>query len=124
MLNFLNLFKKKQYKIQSFTYFIPAPKQFQKGYREKQFDQLFYEFINKGFEVISFDTQSISTGELSGMWVIIIVRATNQEAEKFDLQFPDNFLEAKGPKMAPSGEIELTHDDKNSKIDGIYYIED
>lgn len=125
MLNLKNLFCKKKFKIQTFTYFIPAAKQFQKGYREKQFDQLFYEFINKGFEILDFKAQSLNGTESSGIWLIFIVRATNKSAEDFNINFPESFLESKGPKLSSEGEIELPKDDKsNSKVEGIYYIED
>lgn len=103
--------RKNSFKIQSFTFFIPSPPARASGYREKQFDKVFYDFINKGYEVISLNTQA-STGEKqSGMWIICLVRALNKEAELLNLD-------------------EIFHDSIKSKaqtketIDGFYYIDD
>lgn len=74
------------FKIQSFTFFIPSPPARSSGYREKQFDKLFYAFINRGYEVISLNTQSSLGTNQSGMWVICLVRALNSEAEKLNLE--------------------------------------
>jgi hypothetical protein len=81
-----NLFQQNQFKIQSFTYFIPAPKPRKTGYREKQFDKLFFEFINVGYNILDFKTQRCMSGqETSGIWVIFILQAKNAEAEKLNL---------------------------------------
>ena len=83
---FTGLFLQNQYKIQTFTYFIPSPKPRNTGYREKQFDKVFYEFINRGYKVIDFKTeQCLSQQETSGIWVIIMVQAINSKAEKLNL---------------------------------------
>lgn len=107
--SFLN--SKKNYKIQSFTYFIPSPPTRSTGYREKQFDKLFYQFINKGYRILNFTTQA-STGEKqSGMWIVFVVQALNKEAEALNLE-------------------ELFHDTLKNKetvkesINGFYYIDD
>ena len=117
MLNWLNKFlsnkdkNESQYKIQSFTFFIPSPPPRNTGYREKQFDKLFYDFINKGYEIISFNTQVCSGQKQSGMWVLCVVRALNEEASLLNLD-------------------EIFHDQlKNSQVvkdevDGLYYIKD
>lgn len=81
------------------------------GYREKQFDKLFYEFINKGYHILNVVTQS-STGEKqSGMWVIIIVQALNKNAEVLNLD--ETFLDTIRNKNA-----------KEEAINGLYYIDD
>ena len=103
--------RKKSFKIQSFTFFIPSPPARASGYREKQFDKLFYDFINKGYDILNFTTQA-STGEKqSGMWIIFVVRALNKEAES--LKLDDIFLDSIKNK-APVKEA----------IDGFYYIDD
>lgn len=106
MLNFIkNIFSPtNKYKVQSFTFYIPSPPPRTTGYREKQFDKLFYEFINKGFEVISINTESSSGTKQSGMWVICLVRAKNEEASKLNLDDLASEIEAE-------------------PIDGLYYIE-
>lgn len=98
------------YKIQSFTFFIPSPPARTNGYREKQFDKIFFDFINKGYEILSFNTQASNSQNQSGMWVICVVRATNQEANKLSLNeyFHDQLL----------GE------NNSSEIEGLYYIKD
>lgn len=107
-----NLFKEKNnFKIQSFTFFIPSPPSRTTGYREKQFDKLFYEFINKGYEILDFKTAAISGDKQSGMWLIFIVRALNENAELLNLDhyFHDNLKK---------------NSNSESEIDGLYYIED
>lgn len=114
MINFFNkMFQsdKNNYKIQSFTFFIPAPPSRLSGYREKQFDSIFYEFINKGYKILSFNTQACNGANQSGMWVICVVQATNSEAEKLSLNeiFNDQL----------KNKIEV-----KNEIEGLYYIDD
>ena len=114
LLSFLNTPVKaqKDYKMQSFTFFIPAPPGRNSGYREKNFDKLFYEFINRGYKIISLNTQAVSTGEKhSGMWIICLVQATNPEAEALNLD--DIFMDQVRGKAQVKEEIE-----------GLYYIDD
>jgi len=113
MINFIRkLFidNSQNFKIQSFTFFIPAPPARTSGYREKQFDKIFYEFINKGYEILSFNTQASNSVNHSGMWIICIVRAKNKEAEKLNLNeyFHDQILNQNNP----------------NEIEGLYYIKD
>lgn len=97
------------FKIQSFTYFIPAPPNRGSGYREKQFDKYFYEFINLGFEILEFKTTAISRENSSGMWVVFILKATNEKASKLDLN--ETFLEKK-------------FEPRKEEVEGLYYIDD
>lgn len=103
--------EKKNYKIQSFTFFIPAPPARSTSYREKQFDKLFYEFINRGYKILHFGTEACAGGNHSGMWVIFVVQATNAEAEKLNLH--DEFNSQFKDKAQVKDEIE-----------GLYYIDD
>ena len=64
----------KRYKIQTFTYYIPSPPDRDSGYREKQFDKVFYDFINQGLEIISINTVSNTGPKSSGMWYVATVR--------------------------------------------------
>ncbi len=64
----------KRYKIQTFTYYIPSPPDRDSGYREKQFDKVFYDFINQGFEIISINTVPNTGPKSSGMWYIATIR--------------------------------------------------
>lgn len=113
MINLLKtfLFKtKKNFKIQSFTFYIPSPPSRTTGYREKQFDKLFYEFINKGYEILEFKTATSSGEKQSGMWLVFIVRALNESSELLNLDhyFHDN----------------LKNSHTETEIDGLYYIKD
>lgn len=102
----------KDYKMQTFTFFIPSPPARSTGYREKHFDKLFYEFINRGYKVINFTTQASSAGEKhSGMWVLCLVQATNAEAEKLNLD--DIFMDQLKGKS-----------DIKEKLKRLYYIDD
>lgn len=97
----------KSHKIQSFTYFIPAPKQFSQAYREKQFDKLFYDFINRGYKIIDIKTEQCSSPYGSGMWIIFIVQATNETASelKFEDQVDPNEIELDSSKENNDFEI-------------------
>ncbi len=102
-----NAFKK-----QTFTFFIPSPPPRSTGYREKQFDKLFYEFINRGYEVLDFKCQSVNNRDGgSGMWIICLVRATNEEAN--ELKLDEEFNQHLQTKMKTKDQIE-----------GLYYIDD
>ena len=103
--------RNKDFKIQSFTYFIPSPPLRATGYREKQFDKLFYEFINKGFKILSVNTQSVSGEKHSGMWLVFIVKARNKEAEKLNLEVEiDEILKSKS--------------NVKENIEGFYFIDE
>lgn len=101
----------KPFKIQSFTYYIPSPPDRRSGYREKQFDKVFYEFINRGYKVLDTKTQSNTGQPGSGMWVMFTVQATNKEAEKLDL---NSFF---NDQVAP--DLENFQEDK---VEGIYQV--
>jgi len=107
MMNFIkNIFKSaNNFKIQSFTFYIPSPPHRSTGYREKHFDKLFFEFINRGYEIISLNTQGASGTNQSGMWVVCIVRALNAEANELNLE-----------------DIELVN--QSAQVDGLYYLSD
>ncbi|MFT6069352.1 MAG: hypothetical protein ACJAT2_003594 [Bacteriovoracaceae bacterium] len=109
VLESLNLVK--PFRIQTFTYYIPAPPPRKTGYREKQFDKVFYNFINSGYRILDTKTQS-NTGENgSGMWVIFTVQATNKKAEALDF---DTFLNEQ-----VLDEIEVSEDET---VEGLYQI--
>lgn len=95
---------RKDFKIQTFTYFIPAPPARTSGYREKQFDKIFYEFINQGFEIIDFKTSTISGQNSSGMWIIFLVRPTTETANVLNLDF------------------DIKPQPENDAVEGLYYI--
>ncbi len=101
-------------KIQTFTYYIPAPPPRKSGYREKEFDGLFYEFINKGYEIISLQTQAHTGVNQCGMWVIVTVRALTKEAEA--LNFDDQLMS----KLTENDAADLSapiEDDNGPSID-------
>jgi len=73
------------YKVQSFTFYIPSPPVRKVGYREKEFDKIFYSFINQGFQILDFKTQTNSNESHSGMWLIFIVCSLNSTSAKLQL---------------------------------------
>lgn len=110
--------KKNEGKIHSFTYFIPAPPKRQSGYREKQFDKVFFEFINQGYEILSVHTQALSNQTQPGMWVLITARSSGASEDKIqDWPFEAD-LE---PAILEGGQIEL-ESDVDEKVDGLYFI--
>ncbi|HAZ12513.1 MAG: hypothetical protein A2X86_19840 [Bdellovibrionales bacterium GWA2_49_15] len=74
------------YKIQSFTFYIPSPPERKVGYREKQFDKVFFHFINRGYKIISTHVVPNNNPSHSGMWFVCLVQATTAEANALDLE--------------------------------------
>lgn len=101
------IFFPKHYKIQSFTFYVPSPPLRKVGYREKEFDKIFYSFINQGFQILDFKTQTNSNNAQSGMWLVFIVRSLNSTSAVLQL---DDDLEAL-----------LSNEDE---IEGLYQIHD
>lgn len=85
--------KEKDYKIQTFTYFIPSPPARKTGYREKEFDKITYEILNRGYEIIDLKTQATTNATSSGMWVIFLLRALNENASLLDFTSEEIFSE-------------------------------
>ena len=103
--------RSKRPNIQSFTYFIPSPPSRKTGYREKQFDKVFYEFVNKGFEVLSVHTQSNPSADSPGMWVLVTVKAITKKARLLNI---DDYL---------SQQYQSNNNKNDSEtIEEIYYI--
>lgn len=75
-----------KYPEQSFTFFVPSPPERNQGYREKEFDKLFFELTQAGFEIIDLTTQRAH----HGMWIIIRMRPLKKELTKLDLNFHMN----------------------------------
>lgn len=92
------------YKVHSFTYYIPAPPKRKTGYREREFDQNFFQILNQGYDLVDLKTQSNPGIEQSGLWVVLIVRERRpgQKAPAFD-------------------EIQF---DQEEQIEGLYQIND
>jgi hypothetical protein len=67
--------------IKTFTYFIPTPPNRKNGYREKEFDKILYELLQKDFELLEFKTESAS----NGMWIICLIGAKSKEAAILNL---------------------------------------
>ena len=106
------LFKKRErFKIQSFTFYVPSPPPRSSGYREKQFDKIFYQFINRGYKILNFQTQTSNGEKQSGMWLIFIVQAENAKAQVLNL---DDIINDSIKEKALLKE----------SIDGFYYIDD
>ncbi len=117
--------KQNKGKIHSFTYFIPAPPKRQRGYREKQFDKVFFEFVNRGFEIVSVHTQALSGHDQPGMWVLITVQEGPDfkgfGAEEFDWSFQagDGAAILEGDLEVQAPDLKTTEDES---VDGLYFI--
>ncbi len=98
----IRLFFPDKFKVQTFTYYVPSPPKRSKGYREKEFDRVFYNFINDGLELIDLKTER----DNEGMWIITTVRSLRPNVE---INLDEDYL---------SGQ------NTNEEIDGIYYIQD
>jgi len=98
------------YKVQSFTFYIPAPPSRKNGYREKEFDTIFYNFINQGYDILDTNTQTNSSKLQSGIWVMFTVKAKTIAASKLNLN--DDFL----------NNLKLD-DGASEKVEGLYTIE-
>lgn len=132
MLWLRRIWRKKQFKIQTFTYYIPAPPARKTGYREKEFDKIFYEFINQGFEILNVQTQAHTGANSCGMWVIFAVRATNAEAEKLDLDDLSLSLQEEISHANHSSQDKevktldlpsLSTEEEQKQLDKLYYID-
>lgn len=108
------LFFPKHYKIQSFTFYVPSPPIRKIGYREKEFDKIFYSFINRGFEIIDVKTQSNTGSSQSGMWIIIIVKSLKKESSSL------NFVEEELSEYS----LDQIEEMDQEVIDGLYHLDD
>lgn len=120
-----SLWRKKQFKIQTFTYYIPAPPARKTGYREKEFDKVFYEFINKGFEILNVQTQAHTGVNSCGMWMIFTLRALTPEAEQLDLDTLSTTIETVEQRPADKDQagLDLPELEEHEEHDQLYYID-
>lgn len=81
------MFRSRKEKIQTFTYFIPAPPLRKTGYRETEFDKIVSHLLSLDFEIIDLKTESVSTNQSSGIWIICLIRALTKKAAKLELDF-------------------------------------
>lgn len=75
-------------RVQSFTFYLPAPTQNRKGFREKQFDTLFKNFLNLGFKIIKYNITQLNRGDQAAIYLCFIVKAQTFEALRY---CPENF---------------------------------
>lgn len=67
----------------TFTYFIPAPPVRQSGYREREFDKIFQEILNAGFEIEELRTESVQTPQ-SGIFILAVLKTKNKKVFNLD----------------------------------------
>jgi hypothetical protein len=114
-------------KIQTFTYFIPAPPARKTGYREKAFDQLVEELGKLGFKILDLKASPINNSEASGMWVSLTMRSTNKASYNAKpVDFPDEMKI--GPDHSPIETDQLVEDielktDLNEEFGEVYQID-
>ena len=68
-------FCSKEYQFQMFTYFLPCPPVRKSSYREKQFDRVINLILGSGYEIVHFKTQHITREEMSGMWILFLLKS-------------------------------------------------
>jgi hypothetical protein len=105
-----NLFKR-EYPSKIYTYFIPAPAQMIRGYREKQADKMINEILKHGFKLHSLKTESISTEKIRGMWLIVHLKPMHKTAAELDLN-----------KLIDEIEQQSSLDQEDATIDGLYQL--
>ena len=120
-------------KVQTFTYFIPAPPPRKSGYREKNFDSLIYQLSEKGFQILDIKTQTINDKDQAGVFIIVKIRAITKEAKSLEPSaFPEEFLSTSGQSFSiesahekdeKSIELPNTGEDPDEEVKGIYYID-
>ncbi len=69
-------FCSKEHQFQMFTYFLPCPPVRKSSYREKQFDRVINQILKNGYEIVRFKTQHITREEMSGMWVLFVLKSS------------------------------------------------
>lgn len=70
---------------QTFTYYIPGPPPRDSGYQEKEFDKMTFKILSLGFEIVSVKTQMSHQDNHCGMWVLLLLKANNENAQKMKL---------------------------------------
>jgi hypothetical protein len=75
---------KKDFPLQTFTYYIPAPPHRNTGYREREFDKIMAGISNSGFEILNVNAQSVSTHDHSGLFIVVVLRPINKKAKLMD----------------------------------------
>lgn len=91
--------KKKYYLTKTFTYYIPAPPTRKNGYRENEFDNIIAKLVSTGYEIISLNSQSHSSEEKSGMWIICHIGAANKEIANREIELDNLQLEQTDSKI-------------------------
>ena len=80
----------KEYQFQMFTYFLPCPPVRKSSYREKQFDRVINRILKSGYEIVHFKTQHITREEMSGMWILFLLKSNTSALPLNDiLSFED-----------------------------------
>lgn len=125
--------------VQTFTYFIPAPPARKSGYREKNFDSLTNQLSEMGFDIVDIKTQTLSSKEQPGLFIILKLIAKTEEAKNLrPSEFPQEFNASSESNFSSVTDshtsektIELTTDSdspndegqNSDKVEGIYYID-
>ena len=89
MINSVNNFffkKNKYFKTRSFTYYIPSPPDRKTGYQEKEFDHVFNQLMEQGFDRLEYKMQAAASDKSSGMWIMCILGAKTQTAAELPLE--------------------------------------
>lgn len=104
---FRKIIKKDTFTHQTFTYFVPSPPERKSGYREKQFDKIVFDLLQKGYSIDNIHTENNS----HGMWIILTLKTYKDDLEA-DLNFPE-----------PVDGQTTFNSPKKEHVEGLYYID-
>lgn len=110
----VRFFRPSLFKTQSFTYYIPSPPPRKSGYREKEFDKIFFKLINQGFEILSFKTIPHTGEKQSGFWVCFILRSKTKNNDFLDNELSPS-TESEDASMKIYYESEFSMEEIDSK---------
>ncbi len=137
LIKFFSLANKRS-QFQTFTYFIPCPPARKTSYREKKFDRIMSQVLNRGYKIINFKTQHINREEMSGMWIVFVLKSRIgtpslndilSSIEKEPKPTTDSIKQDDHLPQIDAQEkyIDLPKDDSlksnNDRIEGLYYID-
>jgi hypothetical protein len=104
-----SLFNKEKtyFKKKTFTFYVPSPPLRRSGYQEKEFDNVIDYIVSLGFDLIDFKLQSHSGDGKSGMWIVCLLTAPNQEVYNKNINIEESLLPNVSSGQPSSQEIPM-----------------
>jgi hypothetical protein len=95
-------------RVQTFTWFIPAPTQRKTGFREREFDKIMKGILSSGFKLLDLQTQSVE----GGVYVVALLSAPTKKIADLDAHF-DLHDQFRLSETHTSSDIILEEDDED-----------